>query len=323
MNLHQLEDVANTFSGGQCIKRNTANTEWIGGTCTDASSGAGEGRLIALDSVPTDLTSYPAKSVIWVNTPSPGSWYEVKGANTGQLHGFKVTFEAYSGNPSPPFVGGEDLDFGYSSFGFVFGSIATEEGTPLSAGATPVMRSQIDLEAQSVPNFFDYSMTVLIRKTDLASPPTNIYARYYSGVPSNDNILFTAEFSHGSDPPRYPEGVAEYHSYLDTDENLTNVNQQNILRVKYIRFFTSRPSATDQVSNPLELHETKSAVKIDSQGLTQTAVDARINTKVPRQFRSDADVAGQLFQPTCFWSGTEAQYTAATKQAGCIYFRGQ
>ena len=57
-------------------------------------------------------------------------------------------------------------------------------------------------------------------------------------------------------------------------------------------------------------------------GLSQDEVDARVNSLVPKQFRNDADTTGQKFQPTCFWSGSEANYTSATKEAGCIYFRG-
>ena len=44
-------------------------------------------------------------------------------------------------------------------------------------------------------------------------------------------------------------------------------------------------------------------------GLAEEEVDSRIDAKVPKQFRSDADITGQLFQPKCWWSGTEAQYT--------------
>ena len=58
------------------------------------------------------------------------------------------------------------------------------------------------------------------------------------------------------------------------------------------------------------------------QGLAEQEVDNRIDAKVPQQFRNDADTTGQLFQPKCFWMGTEAQYTSATKVDGCIYFRG-
>ena len=58
------------------------------------------------------------------------------------------------------------------------------------------------------------------------------------------------------------------------------------------------------------------------QGLAEQEVDNRIDAKVPQQFRNDADTTGQLFQPKCFWKGTEAQYTSATKVEDCIYYRG-
>ena len=56
-------------------------------------------------------------------------------------------------------------------------------------------------------------------------------------------------------------------------------------------------------------------------GLTQTAVDARIDAKVPQQFRTDAGTTGQFFQPLAFWYGTQAQYDAiGVKEANTIYF---
>ena len=50
-----------------------------------------------------------------------------------------------------------------------------------------------------------------------------------------------------------------------------------------------------------------------------TLADARVNAKVPQQFRSDANVAGQLFQVTEFWAGTATQLAAHTRKAGGIY----
>ena len=47
--------------------------------------------------------------------------------------------------------------------------------------------------------------------------------------------------------------------------------------------------------------------------------DARVNAKVPQQFRSDAITTGQFFQPTEFWSGTETQLASVTRKAGGIY----
>ena len=55
-------------------------------------------------------------------------------------------------------------------------------------------------------------------------------------------------------------------------------------------------------------------------GLNQAQVDSRINSKVPKQFRSDAETAGQLFQPKCFWFGSATQLAAVTKEADCLYF---
>ena len=55
-------------------------------------------------------------------------------------------------------------------------------------------------------------------------------------------------------------------------------------------------------------------------GASEAEVDGRIDAKVPQQFRSDADVSGQYFQPKCFWQGTSAQLTALTpKIENCLY----
>ena len=58
----------------------------------------------------------------------------------------------------------------------------------------------------------------------------------------------------------------------------------------------------------------------EKRGLELSEVNARIDAKVPRQFRADADTTGQLFQPSDFWLGTQTQYDAATKTANRVFF---
>ena len=60
------------------------------------------------------------------------------------------------------------------------------------------------------------------------------------------------------------------------------------------------------------------------QKVPKRRTDAEINDltreQVPQQFRNDADVTGQNFQPTGFWEGTQTQFDALTKTEGTLYF---
>ena len=58
----------------------------------------------------------------------------------------------------------------------------------------------------------------------------------------------------------------------------------------------------------------------DDQGQSAEEVTALINNKVPQQFRSDANVSGNYFQPSEFWSGTSTQEAALTKKDDGLYF---
>ena len=168
-------------------------------------SSEGGGAFVALESTPTDLSSYINGQVLRVNTPAPGKWLEVKGANGGELHSFKIDIE-----PSPTlparntWLVGTDLNYGYSSFGTTYGSLFTAEGgKALSATETPIMRLQYEFEVKTLPAqgvhlSLQASITLLIRKTDLASAPSTIFIRFYSGVPSQDNEELTVELTEGA-----------------------------------------------------------------------------------------------------------------------------
>ena len=233
----------------------------------DAPSG-GDGRLIAQETTPTDLSNYAHGQVLPINTPSPGKWIEISGADTGELHSFSMDSVASSLNPAQnTWVVGTDLSYGYSSFGTVFGDLYTEDrGLPFTPSNTPIMRVQLGREVIRVPvgqsgSFgFTSNLTVLIRKTELTSAPTSLFIRFYSGIPSNDNELATAELRKGADNPAHT-----YHTYLNFPSNVSiGLDEESeVLGRLYFRIFTSRPATDNQTANPQNFHEAKSAEDFD------------------------------------------------------------
>ena len=222
--------------------------------------GGGDSRLIAQPAVPTDLSSYAQGQIIPLNAPVKGKWVEVKGADAGEKHSFRVDFEADATNTArASWAVGTDLNYGYSSFGDIFGNIYTADGgTPLTASETPVRRMEIEQEvATRVVNpggridfSFNTTYTLLIRKTDLATAPATIYARYYTGPPSDDNQVTTVLFNKGADNSQH-----DYHTYIDS--NGPDISEEDLLGIKYFNLFRSNPPTGDQTSNPLELHDNK------------------------------------------------------------------
>ena len=91
------------------------------------SGGDSDSRLIALPSVPTDLSSYSQGQILPLNAPIKGKWVEVKGADAGEKHSFRVDFEADSSNPArASWQVGTDLNYGYSSPSGIFSETSTQ-----------------------------------------------------------------------------------------------------------------------------------------------------------------------------------------------------
>ena len=250
---------AYTGEGGKfvAVKDDVTGLEFV-----DAPTGGGGGQtLIAIENTPTDLTPYSQGQILPINTPSPGKWVEVSGADAGERHSFRTVFEADSTNTAQAqWQVGTDLNYGYSSFGDVFGQLFTADGgKPFTASNTPVMRMEIEQEVatrtqrnpQGDYDFtFNTTYTLLIRKTDLASAPANVFARYYTGPPGEDNQVATVEFMKGPDNPAH-----NYHTYID--RNGADISEEDLLSISYFNLFTSSPATGDQTTNPLELHESK------------------------------------------------------------------
>ena len=134
------------------------------------SASQGDSRLIAIDTLPSDLTPYASGQILPINTPSPGRWLEVEGADATERHSFRTTFGEDSNNPQQSaWVVGTDLNFGYSSFGDIFGSLRTADGgKPFNASNAPVMRVEIEREVASVTprsgadSLYTYTNTITV-----------------------------------------------------------------------------------------------------------------------------------------------------------------
>ena len=239
----------------------------------------GDSDLLALDNTPTDLTPYKHGQILPINNPATGKWLEVTGADAGELHSFQMTSGADANNKSSGFIIGDTLNYGYSSFGDVFGELKTADGgQPLSASNTPIMRIELEGDVFRVPSTgvelgLNWDLTVLIRKTDLQTAPANIWIRFYSGVPGADNQLDTIRLARGTDNPAHI-----YHTYTEASGEDPSGAGENRSTIQYVNFFTSNPATGDQTSNPLEVHQAKTTRDFDPPTPVETG--ATIVTKL-------------------------------------------
>ena len=226
--------------------------------------------MLSYPSAPTgeDLKALPNGSVIEVNTPSHGFFF-VGGADSDERHSFAMDVEADANNPQQSaWIVGSTLNYGYSSFGDIFGSLFTEDrGQAFTPSNTPILRVEMELRVTSVPAGanrqygFDSTLTFLVRKTEIPSPPSRLWIRFYSGVPSNTNEVDTVEMSLQADNPSL-----NYRTYIDTNDSFGLTEVADLESIKYFRLFTSSPQTNDQTSNSLDLHATKSLVAISTGG---------------------------------------------------------
>ena len=172
----------------------------------------------AVDTQPTDLSPYPAQSVLRVINPRPGKWLRVLGANANERHGFKVNLVADPNNPQQSsWIVGTELNYGLYFIGSnQYGDIFTEEGAPIARSKSPIMLLNIILEVTSVPAGANrqYGMTSTltlgIRKTALNPQPAALFFRFYSGKPANNNQIDTIEFTRSADNPAHA-----YRTYIE------------------------------------------------------------------------------------------------------------
>ena len=261
--------------------------------------------FIGLDSLPADLTPYPHNAILRVQSQSVKKWYEITGANDNERHLFRIQGAVDPNN---------NLNWGYSSIGDIFGRILTWDGSPLSVDDVPFFRLEIQRNANPST---DADLIFLIKKSEVSSPPSTLFIRWYQGplgstnYVAEDGITVTKQ----ADNPQH-----NYHTYL-INESGDVTGLVNQLQYLYgFGIFTSDPGQNNDTRFAYNMHDAKVATEFNPQGLTQAQVDARVNAKVPQQFRSDADVSGQLFQAKEYFAGTQAQLDAHTRVDGGIYY---
>ena len=242
-NQDNIYPVAKEILKGSVSADDTAKTITITG---GSGGGGGPSEFIAFDNVPTDLTPFVNNQVLRINKPDPGKWMEVGGSNT--QHGYKINgaFDPNNAN-----------NWGVSYFGDVYGSLSTEEGgQPLSATQSAIERFEITQNQGG-----DDTLTVLIKKADLATAPAIIYYRIYQkavGQPGDE--LVTGSLLKGTDNTAH-----SYHTYLSpSGDGAANALWADTSDIKYVRFFSLNPATDNETSNPLNLHSAKTLYEIDT-----------------------------------------------------------
>ena len=233
-----------------------------------------EGKFFAIDTLPSDLSQFANGQVLVVNKPAPVRLLEVVGADSNERHSFQMRSGDDSNNPvQSSWVIGTNLNYGYSSFGDVFGTLQTADGgKALTPDDTPVMRIEFERNITGVPAGANrqysstWSLTVLIRKTDLPSPPSRIWVRFYSGPPHSTNEVDTVQLMLGTG-----NALQDFHTYTEVaGESVSGEDRGDI---RYVNFFTASPATNDQTSNPLQLHAIKTTNEIDSPETGATIVN--------------------------------------------------
>lgn len=188
--------------------------------------------LLSLPRAPPDLSKYPVRSILRID--SPAAWYEVVG--TEVRHGVRA-------NTAP-----SSDDYGVSLVGLTrYGSLSNEEGSlNLTAEDSPIGRIQYGYASESDRSA---DIEVLIRK-DALSPAdqalSSIYMRVYTDVPSNLTDISTAVLTKQTD---IVIGTVSYQRYTGTDTVLRTdqrfpavaAGANNII---YFRFYTADPPDT-------------------------------------------------------------------------------
>ena len=216
--------------------------------------------FLALETQPTDLSSYPQDSILRINSPAPGKWLEVKGANTGELHLFKMDGIADPNNSA---------NWGFSSFGDTYGKLKTWEGSPLSD--PPVTRLEFRDNGTS-----DADATLLIAKDHVsyANAPANLYLRFYQDG-SNPVLVNSVKFARQADNPSH-----DYTTYIvpsaDTGDSEGVWSSRQY--VTGFGVFTAVPTQGDETTNAYNFHAAKSVVEIDPPLIKATRAEAEAGT---------------------------------------------
>ena len=280
-----------------------------------------EGKFFAIDTLPSDLSQFANGQVLVVNKPAPIRFLEVRGADANERHSFQMRSGDDSNNPAQAsWVIGTNLNYGYSSFGDVFGTLQTADGgKALTPEDTPVMRIEFERNITGVPAGANrqysstWSLTILIRKTDLPSPPARIWVRFYSGPPHRTNEVDTVQLMLG-----VGNALQDFHTYTEVaGESVSGEDRDDI---RYVNFFTASPATNDQTSNPLQLHAIKTTNEIDSPETGATIVtkltgltgQARLPARAVRDLPTGSGTISPDYESTYTPSLALGNYTTET-----------
>lgn len=293
-------------------------------------------KYIALENRPTVLTNLKDRQVLAVQNDN--KFYIVKrNTNFGHLIKFTIT----RGGSRDNFLYGFDLVDTPR-----FGSVTYQEGGALTHDTSPVGSFYVDSDVDAGG---EYEMGIEIKDSAVTGTARDLSTLYIVLTGAVDD---TYPLVRGSDITK--DGVL-YRTYslrvtlarrreivdqvgstvtLGVYSQFTNENQNSpfdiIKEVELVDFnvvdlFTSlkdSPSSyVGKAGNFLTVKRSEDGIEFKAdETLNEAEIRNAIDNKVPKQFRADADVTGQLFQPTEHWAGTQTQIDAYQRKAGGIYY---
>ena len=220
-------------------------------TLTISSTATGTGELVALDNIPTDLTSFINGQVLRINNPAPGTWQEVSGADAGERHIFQFEGATDPSNAS---------DWGYSALagGDIYGKLRTWDGGKV---VTDSGIERIELQDRNP----DTGVLLLAKsKVTYANAPSDIYVLFYQNntLGSSNYVLGNIRFRKQAD-----NALHIYTTYAVNSQDAGDVTGILSSRqyVTGIGLFTAlNVPQTDYTSNAYDIHSAKSLRQIDA-----------------------------------------------------------
>ena len=204
----------------------------------------GSSKLIALETLPTDFSSYDEGQVLRIKTPSPGQWIRVI-KNTDFRHALKL-------NTGLDTEGNNVTNVGVNLVGTgKLGSVETQEGSTLTQTTSPLLRAefQADLGGPGTSDD-DYNVQVLIRKSALTGDDLTrgtLHMALYDDVPSSDTFVDIFPLA------KQASDVTE--DGIVTQEYILTINQARYNAVKaqhdadaeiYVEFYTDFTTYSDK-----------------------------------------------------------------------------
>lgn len=236
LGVHNLNFVGNSVTATRTSNKVTISITPI----TDPDS-----QVIALNSVPTDLSGYFHGQILFVNTATPGgvNLYEVTGADSTERHLFKI-----EGTTDP----NNSVNWGFSLIGDVYGKLKTwDGGKEFIASDSPVLRMELEDDS-------DDDLILLVPKSVItyANAENTLYVRFYQGEIGTPNYVLENGIR--------VDKLADNPSHNYTSYGVHSGDEGDVTRLigdrQYITgfgLFTSLPAQDDQTTNAFNLHSAK------------------------------------------------------------------